>query len=179
MASGDMISVDIDFTSTQGRTRKQTYQGVKIPRSSSIRELRDHLKHSKGITGRILMNKRELSNNRTLKELGIVRDTVLEMKSYTQVKEFPHSIPLQHPTGTINVYVHEITTTGGLKHIIQDEIGMPVEEQVLEYDGKQIMQDKRLVVEICVHKKTPMIVKPSKFKLLCIVHIIILDSACN
>ena len=112
----------------------------------------------------------------TLKELGIVTGTILEMKSYTQAKEYTHSIPVKRPNGAMmNVQVHSGTTTGGLKHIIQDKIGMLVEEQVLEYDGLQIMQDKKLVVEICVHKKH-IVLKSRKFNRCCTywtVHIIL------
>ena len=162
MASGDMISVDIDFTSTQGEIKKETFKGVRIRQSSSIRDLKDHLKLSRGITGKILMNERELSNSTTLKELGIVTGTVLEMKSFTPAKQYNHSIPVKRPNGAMmNVQVHSGTTTGGLKHIIQDKIGMPVEDQVLEYDD-MIVQDKKRVVEMCVHKKY-IVLKTRKF----------------
>ena len=163
MASGDMISVDIDFTSTQGEIKKETFKGVSIRQSNSIRDLKDHLKLSRGITGRILMNDRELSNSKTLKELGIVTGTVLEMKSFTPAKQYTHSILVKRVNGTvISLQVHSGTTTGGLKHILQDKIGMPVEDQVLEYDGLQIVQDKKRVVEICVHKKY-IVLKSRKF----------------
>ena len=143
MASGDMISVDIDFTSFQGGIKKQTFKGVKIQESCCIRDLKDHLKLSRGITGKILMNERELSNSMTLKELEIVTGTVLEMKSFTPAKQYTHSILVKRMNGTvISVQVHSGTTTGGLKHILQDKIGMPVEEQVLEFDG-MIVQDKK------------------------------------
>ena len=166
MASGDMISVDIDFTSFQGGIKRQTFKGIRIPQSSCIRDLKDHLKLSKGITGKVLMNKKELSNNMTLKELGIVTGIVLEMKSYTPAKPYTHSIPVKRVNGTvISVQVHSGTTTGGLKHIIQDKIGMPVEEQVLEYDD-MIVQDKKRVVEICVHKKH-IALKSRKFNWCC------------
>ena len=167
MASGDLISVDIDFTSSQGGIKKQTFKKVRILQSSSIRDLKDHLKLSKGITGKVLMNKKELNNSMTLKELGIVTGTVLEMKSYTQAKEYTHSIPVKCTDGTvISVQVHSGTTTGGLKHIIQDQIGIPFEEQVLEYDGLQIMQDKKRVVESCVRKKH-IVLKSRKFNWCC------------
>ena len=166
MASGGMISVDIDFTSFQGGIKKQTFKGVKIPESSSIRDLKDHLKPSRGITGKILMNEKELSNSTTLKELGIVTGTVLEMESFTPAKQYKHSIQVKRMNGTsINVQVHSGTTTGELKHILQAKIGMPVEQQVLEYDG-MIVQDKKRVVEICVYKKH-IVLKTRKFNSCC------------
>ena len=140
MASGDMISVDIDFTSFQGGIKEQTFKGVRIPQSSCIRDLKDHLKLSKGITGRISVNEKELSNNKTLNMLRIVSGTVLDMKSFTPAKQYTHSILVKRVNGTvISVQVHSGTTTGGLKHILQDKIGMPVEEQVLEYDDGMIV----------------------------------------
>ena len=176
MASGDIISVDIDFTSSQGGIKKQTFKKVRIPQSSSIRDLKDHLKLSKGIKGKVLMNKKELHNSMTLKELGIVAGTILEVKSCTQAKEYTHSIPVKRFNGAMmNVQVHSGTTTGGLKHIIQDRIGMLVEEQVLEHDGLPIMQDKKLVVGICVHNKH-IVLKSRKFNQCCTywtVHIIL------
>ena len=66
----------------------------------------------------------------------------------------------------INVQVHEGTTTAGLKHIIQDETGIPVEDQILEYDGIQIIEDKKRVVEICIHKKH-IVLKSRKFNWWC------------
>lgn len=165
MASSDMISVIIDFTNTQNGTKKQPFKGVRIPQTCCIRDLKDHLKLSKGITGRILMNKKELSitNSMTLKELGIVTGTVLDMKSYTPAKQYTHSIQVKRMNGAMmNVQVHSGTTTGGLKHILQDETGLPVEDQVLECDGLQIMQDKKRVVEICVNKKH-IVLKSRKF----------------
>ena len=165
MASGDMISVDIDFTSFQGGIKEQTFKGVRIPQSCCIRDLKDHLKLSKGITGRISVNEKELSNNKTLNVLGIVSGTVLDMKSFTPAKQYTHSILVKRVNGTvISVQVHSGTTTGGLKHILQDKIGMPVEEQVLEYDDGMIVQDKKRVVEICVHKKQ-IVLKSRKFTL--------------
>ena len=119
MASGDMISVDIDFTTLgiQGEIKKETFKGVRIRQSCCIRDLKDHLKLSKDIKGRILMNKKGLNINKTLKELGIVIGTVLDMKSYTPAKQYIHSIPVKHPNGKVmNVQVHNCTTTGGLKH---------------------------------------------------------------
>ena len=176
MASGDLISVDIDFTSFQGGIKKQTFKKVRIPQSSSIRDLKDHLKLSKGIKGMVLMNKEELSNSMTLKDLGIVNGTVLEMKSYRQAKEYAHSIPVKCLNGAMmNVQVHSGTTTEELKHIIQNKIGMLVEEQVLEYDSLPIMQDKKLVVGMCVHKKH-IVLKSRKFNQCCTywtVHIIL------
>ena len=166
MASGDMISVDIDFTTLgiQGEIKKETFKGVRIRQSCCIRDLEDHLKLSRGITGKILMNERQLSNSMTLKELGIVTGTVLEMKSFTPAKQYTHSILVKRPNGAMmNVQVHSGTTTGGLKHILQDKIGMPVEQQVLEYDD-MIVQDKKRVVELFGHKKNPIIVlKTRKF----------------
>ena len=107
------------------------------------------------------MNNKELSNAMTLEG---DTDIVLEMESYTPATDFTYPILVKPPTGpVINVQVHEGTIVLGLKHIIQDEMAVPFEEQVLEYKGAQIMQDKKRVVEICVYKKTPIILKLSKF----------------
>ena len=167
MASSDVISCNVDFTSTQGDIKAKTFEGVRASRLWCVRDFKEHLKLTKGITGRILMNKKELNINKMLKELGIGTGTVLVMKSYTKVKDFNHSIGLKCLDGTvIIVQVHEGTTIKGLKHIILNEVGMPVEEQVLEHGGTQIMQDKKLVVDICSsYKKIPIVLKSRKFNL--------------
>lgn len=156
--SGGMRAVTINFTSQTGKKKL----GVWVPKFISIRNLKEHIKFSKGIRrGRILMNNKELNNAVTL---GADTDIVLEMESYTSATDFTYTIPVKPPTGpVINVQVHESTIVLGLKHIIQDEIAVPFEEQVLEYKGVQIMQDKKRVVEICGYKKTPIMLKLSKF----------------
>ena len=108
------------------------------------------------------MNKKELSINMTLKELGIVTGTVLDMESFTPAKRYTHSIPVKHPNDKVmNVQVHSGTTTGGLKHMLQDKVGVPVEDQVLEIDS-MIVKDHKLVTEMCVRKKI-IVLKTRKF----------------
>ena len=59
---------------------------------------------------------------------------------------------------SINVQVHVGTTPGELRHKLQDETGMPVEEQILEYNGRPVNQ-RKTVVEICRHMETPIVLK--------------------
>lgn len=160
-----LITVFINFTAV-GIKKKLTFK-VQVQQSSCIRDFMRHLKASKGITGKIVG--RELSESTTLAEAGIVTTTVLGMEGFTTPKRFTHRVPVKLPDGVvINVHVHSGTTIGDLKHKIQDEIGMPVEEQALRYHGRQIKQDE-LSIEICVHKKTPFVLKwqQRKFLVLC------------
>ena len=160
---GDMLAFIINFTSI-GIKKKMTFKTM-ARESTCIEDLMHHLKASNGITGK-LVDKR-LSSKLTLSEAGIVTNTVLEMESFTPAKRFTYNIAVKLPDGVvINVHVHSGTTIAELKHKIQDEIGMPVEEQVLEYSGRPVKHE-RLTVEICGHKKTPFVLKwqPCKFKL--------------
>ena len=152
-----MVTFIIKFTSI-GVKKKMTFK-TKARESSSIGDLLHHLKASKGITGKLI--DKMLHSRMTLAEAGVITNTVLEMESFRPAKRFTHNIAvkLPHPDGTvINVQVHQTTTIRELKHKIQDEIGMPVEEQLLEYCGRRVKQEK-LTVEICGHKKTPFVLK--------------------
>ena len=92
-----------------------------------------HLKASKGITGRLVNAGKPLNDKTTLAEAGITENTVVEMKSFITPKRFTNNIAVKFPHGDVfNVQVHSGTTIGELKHKLQDEINMPVEEQILE-----------------------------------------------
>lgn len=158
-----MEKITVCFTSI-GISKKLSFD-IRIRLSDRIEDLMRHLKASKGITGRLIME-RELSKRMTLAEAGIHPGTVIEIESYNPAKRFSHNIPLKLPNGiVIFIQVHSSSTIGDLKHKIQDEIGMPAEDQTLEYSGRRLKQDK-LSVDICGHKKTPLVVKwvPSEFK---------------
>ena len=156
-----MITVFINFTAV-GIKKKLTFK-VQVQQSSCIRNFMRHLKASKGITGKIVG--RELSESTTLAEAGIVTMTVLGMEGFTTPKRFIQKVAVKLPDGrVIDVHVHSGTTIGDLKHKIQDEIGTPVEEQVLRYHDRQIKQDE-LSIEICGHKKTPFVLKWHRRKL--------------
>ena len=136
---------------------KKTRFKVRVRNSSSIKELKDHLKAGRGVEGRL--RDKKLSDNVTLAEAGIITDTVLEVESFRTPKRFTHNISVKVIDGEdLNVQVHQGTTAGELKHKLQDETGMPVEEQILEYNGRVVNQGK-IVVKICRHKKTPIVLK--------------------
>jgi len=161
---GDTVCLTINFACV-GIKKKSRFI-VQVRLTDSYGDFLNHLKASKGVTGR-LVTERELSKGMTLAEAGIRPGAVLEMESYTPAKRFDHKIPVKLPNGTeINVQVHNKSTIGDLKHKIQDEIGMLVEEQSLEYNGRRLNQHK-VAVDICGHKKTPPILKwvPSEFNL--------------
>lgn len=118
----------------------------------------EHLKASKGITGKLNIDKK-LRDTIKLPEAGITADKILEMESWVTPKRSTHNIPVKLPDGElINVQVHNCTTIKELSHKLQDETGMAVEEQFLEYNGKPVQQDK-LPVEICGHRKMPIVLK--------------------
>ena len=95
----------------------------------------------------------------TLAEASIVAGSTVMMESFTPSKRFTHAVQVKLPNGeVINVQIHNGTTTEELKHKIQDVIGMPVEEQVLEYAGRPIIPHKR-VTGMYTRKKTPFVLK--------------------
>ena len=157
-----MERITISFTSI-GISKKMSFD-VRFRLSDRIEDFMHHLKASKGLTGSLVTDKK-LNKRMTLAKAGIHPDDVVEMESYTPAKRLSHNIPVKLPDGTvIFVQVHTSSTIGDLKHRIQDEIGMPAEEQTLEYSGRHLKHDK-LSVDICGHKKTPLVVKwmPSEF----------------
>ena len=151
-----MKTVTINFTIV-GTRKKSTFY-VKVKSSAHIKDVKHHVKASKGIVGKILQNNAELSDETTLAEAG----TVLDMESYTPPKLFKHKIAVKRLTGeVINVQVHSGTVFADLKHKIQDETGIPVDKQILEYRSRPLNPDKR-VVEVCVHSSTHIILKLRK-----------------
>lgn len=163
---GDTASLTINFASVG--IKKKTKFFIRVRLTDCIEDLMIHLKVSKGITGKLAHrgeSLQKLNPKMTLAEAGIIPNAILEMESYKAAKRFTHNIPVKLPnSNVINVQVHSGTTIGDLKHKIQDEIGMPVEEQLLEYSGKILHHDK-LSVEICGHKRIPFELKclPSKY----------------
>ena len=136
---------------------KKTRFKVRVRNSSSIKELKDHLKAGRGIEGRL--TGRNLSDETTLEEAGIITDAVLEVESFRTPKRSTHNISVKVIDGEdLNVQVHAGTIPGELKHKLQDETGMPVEEQILEYNDRPVNQ-RKAVVEICRHKGIPIVLK--------------------
>jgi len=162
---GDTASLTINFA-TVGIKKKSRFT-VRVQLTDCYEDFMNHLKASKGVTGRLVME-REPSKKMTLAEVGIPPGAVLKVESFKAARRFDHKVPVKLPNGTvINVPVHSSSTISDLKHMIQDEIGMPVEQQSLEHNDKHVNQDKKIVVEIVGHKTTPLILKwvPSEFKL--------------
>ena len=151
-----MTTLIICFTIIGIKNNKMKFQ-VWVRNSSSIKELKDHLKAGRGIEGRL--RDKKLSDDVTLAEAGIITDTVLDVESYRTPKRSTHNISVKVIDGEdLNVQVHAGTTPGELQHKLQDETGMPVEEQILEYNDRPVNQ-RKTVVEICRHKETPIVLK--------------------
>lgn len=156
VAEANMVSmktVTINFTIVGTREKSTFVVKVKSSARINLKEVKHHVKASKGIVGKILHNNAELSEEMTLAEAG----TVLDMESYTPPKLFKHKIAVKHLTGeVINVQVHSGTVFADLKHKIHDETGIPVDKQILEYRSRPLNPDKQLV-EVCVHLSTHII----------------------
>ena len=159
----DMITLVIKFVNIG---KKFATFRVRIRQSSCIRDLKDHLKASRGIIGKLKKGNKELSDGMTLAEAGITSGMVFRMESHTPAKQFDYNISVKSPNGAvINIQVNHRTMIEDLKHKIQDEIGMPVEQQILEYNGRSVNQSRAPVLEICGYKKTPIVVKWKPCKL--------------
>ena len=151
-----MKTVTTNFTII-GTRKKSTFY-VKVKSSAHIKDVKYHVKAGKGIVGKILENNAELSDEMTPAEAG----TILDMASYTPPKLFKHKIAVKCPTGeVINVQVHSGMVFADLKHKIQDETGIPVDKQILEYRGRPLNPDKR-VFEVCVHTNIQIKLKSRK-----------------
>ena len=138
-------------------TKKVKKFKARVRKSSTIKDIKKHLKASKDIDGRV--TDKHLSDEMTLTEAKLITRPELNMESYKTPKRFTHNISVELPDGELkNVQVHEGTTVEELKHQIQDETGMPYEEQILEYSGKTVKQNKS-IVGICGYKKVPFTLK--------------------
>ena len=153
-----MINLCIKVTFV-GMKKKSTFW-LRVSESSNIRDLMDHLKASKGISGK-LIGKR-LSYRMTLAEAGIVADSTVMMESFTPPKRFTRAtqVKVKLPSGeVISVQIHKGTTIAELKHKIQDVIGIPAEKQVLEYASRPVRLVNKLVTDMYTHMKTPFVLK--------------------
>jgi len=161
---GDTACLIVDIACV-GLKKKSRFI-VRVRLTDYYEDFLNHLKASKGVTGRLVMET-EPNKRMTLAEVGIPPGAVLKVESYTPPRRFDHKVSVKLPDGTvIDVQVNNKSTIGDLKHKIQDEIGMLVEEQSLEYNGRYLNEDK-VAVEICGLEKTPLILKwvPSEFNL--------------
>ena len=141
-------------------TKKKLRFTVRVRQSSCIGDFKYHLKASKDITvmqKKLFYAGKWLNDKMTLVEAGITENTIVEMESFRPPRRFTNNIAVKLPDGeVVNVRVHRSTTIEELKHKIQDEIGMPIEEQILELSGRRVEENKA-VTEI--YEETPIVVK--------------------
>lgn len=134
-----------------GIREPQEYR-VRARTSTTISEFIKHIAASHGVSadGRLFYRGVCLSNpsdkHTTLEEHGVHDESLLELISYKAPKRLQHPILVSIPGGhKIQLRVLNTTTLQELKHKIQDEIGMPHDEQVLLHKGKPQKSTTRTV----------------------------------
>ena len=165
-----MIIISVLFRCV-GTSKPEKYK-VAVNRNISIAGFMEHLKASRSITGKLLLNGKELKeDNRdaTLHSYGITNGTQLSVRSFKHVKKPCHPIrvnvideELQEPLPVI-IMVLPSTKFIEMAHVVQDECGMPVEEQVWYRTGKMLKMSRyknSLAVDHYDHMaKEPLVVK--------------------
>ena len=134
-----------------GIREPQEYQ-VRAKTSTTIYAFMKHIAASHGVSadGKLFYLGVCLSNtgdrHTTLEEHGVHDESLMELVSYKAPKRLQHPILVSIPGGhKIQLRVLNTTTLQELKHKIQDEIGMPYEEQILLHKGRPQKSTTRTV----------------------------------
>lgn len=159
LETSNLIPVKLNF-SCVGATTKPSRFSVKVKPTDTVEWLKNHLKNSHDISGSLKDEAgRELDCpeliKSSLQDVGISRNSVVVMKSYKSYNRLQHSHPITIHVlsyGDFTVKVRSATNLDELRHIIQDKLGIPFEEQIYTQGGKGLRKDIK-VVSRCGHAR--------------------------
>lgn len=141
----DIILVNIYFQS-HGINKPERYKARDSP-NTTIEIFKIHLKKSKGIMGKLSLEKNgpELDPHSSLKENGIRDGSQLFLKSFTPRRKFiSHRIQVQISNANMDPIKLNVSSQAhiyDLAHMLQDECGMPVDEQAW-FKGDILLKNK-------------------------------------
>ena len=144
------LEYSLDFDCGRKNDRKRA------PHCVSKKLFKDNSKY-RGLQNQI---KPGLGEKVTLKSAGVRPNQKLYLQGYSRVPNCCYSIPVQWQTAgketkTLTIKVTNNTTIRGLKHKIQDCVGIPAAEQVLCSDKNQAkpLSDENIAVQVVVVQK--------------------------
>ena len=150
--SRGMITVTVRYR--RPGSRPQPHE-VMVKQSGTIAKLISHVKASKGLTTDTLsFSFRGLPldrhTDRTLSDCNVKGGSIIDLRSYVlpkRTKDLTVQINVYQIHNPLKLAVLSSTTVEQLMHMIQDEIGMPVAEQLLLHQGKPVRNRQQQLVE--------------------------------
>lgn len=117
-----------------------------------------HLKASLDISGSLTTKSGQqfdehMKSTRTLQDVGIVDHPNVVMKSFKTYHRLQHTHPVTIYTKNnekFTVKVRSVTDITELKHIVQDKLGIPMDEQLYSQNSRLLKKEIR-VVSLCQH----------------------------
>ena len=159
-----MIVVYLLFRSV-GIKKPEKYS-FRVNLETTLRTFRQHILASKSIAGILSLRGRDIVDDKTFNDYGIVNGSQLSLRSYNPRKKNTQPIRIQvvdQQSYIITIMVAVRTTLSDLRHMVQDECGMPVEEQIWSKRGRSIDMNKRIyAVEYYNIQKHPLEVRWSR-----------------
>lgn len=152
-----MIVVLVHFLSVG--SIEENYK-VTVKRNISIDGFMKHLKASKSVSGTLKLGEKELDiTNATLNNCGISNGTQVSVRSYTPRKKLAYIVRVKVVDEEFKIKVSHFTKFSELAHMVQDECGMPADEQTWYKGGKPLKMSSRVVEHYDNRSKLPLEVK--------------------
>lgn len=137
---------------------------VRVRPTDSVHALLKHIKASHDVSGGLTTNHGEqfdkhTKSTRTLQDVGIADHPVVVMKSLKTHRRQQHIHPVtiyRKSNENFTVDVRSVTDISELKHIVQDKLAIPMDEQQYSQKAKPLENDVR-VVSLCRHGRGKLI----------------------
>ena len=154
--ASSLITVNVDFNCV-GLKTKPSRLSVQVRPTDTIKWFKNHLKNSHDISGSLKDHAgtqldRPWQMEMSLRDLGITHNSAVEMTSYKSYNRLQHSHPVTiyvESLGDLTIKVRSATDMEELRHIIQDKLGMLMEEQMYTQGGKGLIRRNMKVVSRC------------------------------
>lgn len=158
LETSNLVALNVRF-SCVGLKTKPLKLKAQVRLTDTVEALKVHLKASHDISGSLKDEAgRRLDRHDQMKtclqDLGTSRNSTVLMTSYKSYNRLQHSHPITihvENYGDFTVKVRSVTDIDELRHIIQDKLGMPMEEQVYTQGGKVLRRNIK-VVSRCGHE---------------------------
>lgn len=147
-----------------GTNTKAPELEVRVRPTDSVHALMKHLKASHDVSGSLTTKNGEqfdehMKSTRTLRDVGIAEHDVVVMKSFKTYHRLQHAHPVtiyMKNNEKFTVKVRSVTDISELKHIVQDKLLIPMDEQQYSQNVKLLKKEVR-VVSLCQHGRGKLI----------------------
>ena len=157
----------------QYKDSTSTRSWLRVKPKDTLRKIRTHITESLDIQGRVMYRDQNCDDfpAKRLSDYPTDREEILfcliaekrsrDMKQHLIELILPNELTHEHTAKTVSMKVARTTTIGNLKHKIQDEHGIPVEEQRICLPGQNkecpstvnVMQLSGTTLELKLQKK--------------------------